>query len=88
MQGKIFLLQKFGTNIANLTDKDDIIDNPSKSNGQIVKPMELRAGSEELHWRAYLSVGFERNSGLKVFVNEIYNVRQSTVLKGQSPAYD
>ena len=48
-----------GTNVASGADKDGVLSTvPSKSNW----PVMLRAGGEELHWPAYLSVGFARSS--------------------------
>ena len=49
--------------------------------------MELRGIAEELHWQAYLSVGFARKSQLYVFVTWSCNITQSTELEGLLPAY-
>ena len=61
---------------------------PSKSNWQICKPVKLRAGGKELHWQAYLSVGFARHSWLQVFVSWRWDVRHSTWLEGNPTADD
>ena len=48
-----------GANVSSLADKDGIIES-SKSNWQKCDPVKLQAAVKELHWQAFLSVGFAR----------------------------
>ena len=51
---------EIGTNVANPSDKDDIIGDSEQI--QLTNMQAFGGKAEELHWPAYFSVGFARNS--------------------------